>query len=165
MGFSWKRVLQLFSEHESIYAKHLHIPEASHSKAASTPHETCWHAISYTVPHTCTLPHTGKRQSHGGHRSQNTDFLSLADIIGLLFAVGNLLAWKRFPDFLHLSSVSLGKIGYSQVIHKIKCSIIDSAESLYSCMHYKLLLFLPWQALLHSLRLDFVSSTARTVPS
>jgi len=75
--------------------------------------------------------------------SQNADFLSLADITGLLFAIGNLLAWKHFPNFLHLFSASFEKTGYSQVIHKIKCSITDSSESLYSCMHYKLLLLLP----------------------
>lgn len=164
-GHHCKQAPQAFWEHTSVHAGHLHIPEASHSKEPSTPYKTCWRVIIYTVPHTCTLPHTGKRQSHGGCRSQNADFQSLADITGLLFAIGNLLAWKHFPDFLHLFSASLGKMGYSQVIHKRKRSIIDSAESLYSCMHYKSVLFLPWQALLNSLRRHFVFSMARTVPN
>lgn len=84
--------------------------------------------IIYKVPDTCMLPHAGKRHSHGGCRSQNIDFLSLADITGLLSAVGNILAWKHLPDFLYLFFTSFGKICYSQVIHKIKCSIIDSVE-------------------------------------
>lgn len=87
---------------QTTCAKHLHIPESSHSEAASTPQETHRHMIIYMVPHTHTLPHTGKRQSHGRCRSQNVDFLSLADIVGLLFAIGNRLAWTCFPNFLHL---------------------------------------------------------------
>lgn len=124
----------------------------------TAPHETRWCAIIYTVPDPGTLPHTGKRHSHGGRRSQTVDFLSLADITGLLFAIGNHLTWKHLPDFLYLFLACLEKIGYSQVIHKIKYSRIDSAESLHSCMHYKLL-FLPWKTLLHSLRLHLVTST------
>lgn len=50
---------------------------------------------------------------------------------------------RSFYQTSRISSVQAwGKAGYSQVGDKVKRSLIDSAESLHSCVHYKLL-FLP----------------------
>lgn len=87
-----KQVLSIFKSTQNVFMLSTY---SSQEAAAPRQPLTTWNTLGCDYlhsSHTGTLPHTGKRLSHGGGRSQNADFLSWPDIIGGLFAIGNLPA-------------------------------------------------------------------------